>query len=83
MAIASEEAYGNRSEELVTQVERSEVPDNIDLRTGPRLKLVKPDSVPAVAMVTAVDDETVTLDGNRPLSGQDLNFEITVVAVGF
>ena len=82
VTIPCEEAYGERREELVAQVKRSEVPANIELKVGLRLKLMQPDGNPAVVMVTDMDDETVTLDGNHPLSGQDLSFEITVVAVG-
>lgn len=82
VTIPCEEAYGERRDELVAQVGRSEVPENIELKTGLKLKLMQPDGNPAVVVVTAMDDETVTLDGNHPLAGQDLNFEVTIVAVG-
>jgi peptidylprolyl isomerase len=80
--VPSEEAYGERREELVVQVNRSEIPENIELEAGLRLKLMQADGNPAVVVVTDMDDEKVTLDGNHPLAGQDLHFEITVVAVG-
>jgi peptidylprolyl isomerase len=80
--IPCEEAYGERREDLVAQVRRSEVPENIELKTGLKLKLMQPDGGPAVVVVTGMDEETVTLDGNHPLAGQDLTFDITIVAVG-
>ncbi len=34
-----------------------------------------------VVTVTKVDEENVTIDGNHPLAGQNLNFEVTVRGV--
>ena len=36
---------------------------------------------PVPVVVTAMDDKTVTVDGNHPLAGQQLHFDVTISAV--
>ena len=37
--------------------------------------------MPMVATVTEITDEKVTLDANHPLAGEDLTFEIELMAI--
>ena len=80
--IPCDEAYGQRREELVAEVPRSELPENVDPRPGLKLKLIQPGGVPVVVLITDVGEDTVTLDGNHPLAGRDLTFELELIAVG-
>jgi len=80
--IPSAEAYGERSEELVYVVDRAELPQGVDPTPGMALEAQGPDGQPFRLNVTAVDEATVTLDANHPLAGQDLTFEIELVAIG-
>lgn len=80
--VPCDEAYGQHREELVAEVPRSELPENVEPRPGLKLKLIQPGGVPVVVSITEVGEDTVTLDGNHPLAGEDLNFEIELVAVG-
>jgi len=79
--IPPEEGYGSPSEELVFQVRREQLPDTVELEEGIMLEIRTEDDQPAYVRVTEFDDETVTLDGNHPLSGQTLVFDIEVVEV--
>ena len=76
------EAYGERSEELIYVVERTELPQGVEPAPGMALEAQGPDGQPFRLNVTAVDEGTVTLDANHPRAGQDLTFEIELMAIG-
>ena len=79
--IAPENAYGERHEQLVQDVPRSVLPDDMNPEVGMQLQSETPDGQVIPLVVTAVSDESITVDGNHPLAGQELNFEIELVAI--
>ncbi len=79
--IEAERAYGVHREDLIISVERTQFPDHIDPQIGQQLQLTQPDGHPLMVKISAVADESVTLDANHPLAGEDLTFEITLVEV--
>jgi len=79
--IASEDAYGPRRPEAIQTVERAMIPDNIDLTIGGQLQATAQDGRTVVLTIMEADDASVTLDGNHPLAGEDLIFEIEVVDI--
>jgi len=79
--IPADGAYGQRREELTQTVERSMLPDEIELREGMRLTAQAPDGQPFVVTVMKFDDENVTLDGNHPLASEDLTFDVELVEI--
>jgi FKBP-type peptidyl-prolyl cis-trans isomerase 2 len=79
--IPQEEAYGERNEDLVLTIERGELPPKLEPQVGQRLHSHQPDGQPVSVTITAVSDETVTLDANHPLAGKDLIFDIELVEI--
>lgn len=79
--IPPEEGYGDQSEELVFQVRREQLPPTVELEEGIMLEIRSEDGQPAYVRVTDFNDELVTLDGNHPLAGQTLVFDIEVMEV--
>lgn len=79
--IAPDQAYGDSQKELVREVPKSALGD-VKAEVGMVLgvKLQTGQEVPV--RVTAVGDESVTLDLNHPLAGQTLTFDIKLVDVG-
>ena len=75
------DAYGPRLDEAVQTVERSMIPCEVDLTIGGQLQATAPDGKQLILTVLEVSDEMVTLDGNHPLSGQDLVFDIELVEI--
>lgn len=75
------DAYGERREDLVLEVPREQLPDELDVDLGTPLQLQQPDGRAVPVTVTDMDEETVTLDANHPLSGRELNFELTLVGI--
>jgi len=79
--ITPEEGYGTPNEELVFQVRKEQLPPNVELEEGIMLEIRTEDDHPAYVRVTAFDAEMVTLDGNHPLAGETLIFDIELVEV--
>ncbi len=78
--IAPEDAYGERDEDLVARVPRSQMPGGADLEVGMQFQASGPDGGEVVTLVR-VEDDAVWLDSNHPLAGMHLNFDVTVVSV--
>jgi len=76
-----EEAYGPRYDEMVIEVEKKQIPEQIDPRVGQRLQIRQADGRAIGVTVTDVTEEKITLDGNHPLAGQDLQFDIELVDI--
>ena len=79
--ITAENAYGPHQPEAIQTVERDQIPAEVELTVGAQLQATAPDGQVMVLTVAAVEDTTVTLDGNHPLAGQDLIFDIELVEI--
>jgi peptidylprolyl isomerase len=80
--LTAEQAYGPSRQEMIIAVPRSQVPADIQLQPGMQLTVNQENEQPVVVTVTSFDEKTVTLDGNHPLAGKDLVFEIKLVSIG-
>ena len=76
-----EEAYGPRHDQLVQEVERNVLPNDLDPKEGMALQTESPEGQVMQLMVTAITETTITLDANHPLAGQVLSFEIELVDI--
>ena len=76
------DAYGPRHEQLVQDVPRSDLPEDMNPEVGMALQSQSPDGQLMVLAVTAVTEESITVDANHPLAGQALNFDIELVSIG-
>lgn len=81
VAIPPEEAYGVRHEQLVQEVPKSALPEELSPEVGMQLQSQSPDGQVMLLLVTEVADDTLTVDGNHPLAGQTLNFDIELVEI--
>lgn len=79
--ISADRAYGSHRDDLLIEVERNQFPEHITPTPGQKLQLTHPDGHPLTVTVRSVDDDTVTLDANHPLAGEDLTFEIELVEI--
>ena len=78
--IPSDQAFGPRRDELVQTVPRDRIPAHIDLSLGMRLE-AEGGPEPLTVTVVGLEDDSVTLDGNHPLAGRGLVFDIQMVEV--
>ena len=80
--IEPEQAYGPRHEQMIQEVPKSALPDDLEPEVGMGLQAQGPDGKALQLTVTEVSDETITVDGNHPLAGKALNFDIELVHIG-
>ena len=76
------DAYGERRDDLMLDVPREQLPEDLEVDVGTPLQLQQPDGTAVPVTVAKLDEEQVTLDANHPLAGQPLTFEIQLVGVG-
>jgi peptidylprolyl isomerase len=81
IALSPEEAFGPYNDELVMEVPRSQLPDHIEPQVGMALQARAQDGSVTRVEVTNVGEDTVTLDGNHPLAGKPVSFDIELVAI--
>lgn len=80
--IDSQDAYGERRDDLEMEVEKSELPDEVEPQVGLQLQMKQPGSEQAIPVqITKVTDQKVTLDANHPLAGKNLVFDIELLEV--
>lgn len=79
--IPSAEAYGERHEQMIQQVPKTQLPPEIQPEVGMQLTSQGPDGKQMPLVITEVEEETITVDANHPLAGQDLTFEITLISI--
>jgi FKBP-type peptidyl-prolyl cis-trans isomerase SlyD len=78
--VQPEQGYGPRHDGLVQQVPRSAFPADARIEPGIRFE-ARTQRGPLVVTVTEVGDEAVTIDGNHPLAGKKLHFDVQVAEV--
>ncbi|MBD3381188.1 MAG: peptidylprolyl isomerase [candidate division Zixibacteria bacterium] len=76
-----EEAYGPQREELIAEVKKADIPENIKPSVGQRLSLRQPDGNTVNVTVSDVNEESITLDANHSLAGKTLIFDIELVEI--
>jgi peptidylprolyl isomerase len=81
VTIPAAEAYGSYRDDLVIEISRDKISGGVTPKVGQRLQTTRDDGSIVTVTVTKVTDTTVTIDGNHPLAGKDLTFEIELVKI--
>jgi FKBP-type peptidyl-prolyl cis-trans isomerase SlyD len=74
------EGYGVRDEKLVAVYPRSAF-GNADVKVGSQFRTQAANGAQSVVTITKIEADKVTADGNHPLAGIPLNFDVTIRAV--
>ena len=75
-------AYGERNDDMVMEFPINEFPADMKPEIGMELQMGDNSGNVFPVVIVEVGDETVVLDANHPLAGQDLIFEIELVSIG-
>ncbi|MCK4578440.1 MAG: FKBP-type peptidyl-prolyl cis-trans isomerase [Candidatus Marinimicrobia bacterium] len=81
VTLSPAESYGDVHDDLVLDVERSRFPDGFEAVIGSSVQGTSEDGSVSHFVVTAADEQTISLDGNHPLAGRELVFDLELVAV--
>lgn len=81
VTIEPDQAYGQHETELVLSVPRDRIPADVALQAGGILQMTDASGDQINLLVVEFDDDTVTLDGNHPLAGKTLAFELQLVEI--
>lgn len=74
-------AYGEHEAELNLEVPREALPDDIELSAGTVLQAQGPEGQTASFRVLEIEGDQVMMDGNHPLAGHDLAFDLELVEI--
>ncbi len=79
--IPVEEAYGPKSDELIMEFPKANIPADLNPEVGMELQMSNPQGQVFPVKVAAIGAEFITLDANHPLAGEPLIFDIDLVAI--
>lgn len=80
VVIEPEQGYGARDESLVHEVPKAEFDTPDEIEVGMQFR-VGAEGGNLIMVVAGVSDDSVVLDGNHPLAGVTLNFDVNVEGV--
>jgi FKBP-type peptidyl-prolyl cis-trans isomerase 2 len=79
--VPADQAFGPYREELVVEVDRQQIPADVELKVGKRLQFRHANGRATQGLVTDVSESKVTLDANHPLARRDLIFNIQLLEI--
>jgi FKBP-type peptidyl-prolyl cis-trans isomerase SlyD len=77
----AEEAHGPYKKDLVVEMKRDQFPENVEVAKGMKFESRGPKGDAVALHVIAVKDNIVLVDGNHPLAGESLTFDVTILEV--
>ena len=81
IVVEPEDGYGPVDESMFQDIPQSQFPDDCKVEPGMTFHAQGPHGPFMVSVARVNDDNTVTVDMNHPLAGQQLHFDVTVVDV--
>ena len=81
VSVSPEQAYGVRDESMLQQVPKNMFEDASQIAVGTQFHAQGPNGEMLVVTVLEVEDEHVVVDGNHPLAGVELNFDVKIIDV--
>ncbi|HEY1112187.1 MAG TPA: peptidylprolyl isomerase [Chitinophagaceae bacterium] len=79
--IEVQDAYGAKQDEMIIEFPKNQFPPDMKPEAGMQLMMNNGAGQSFPVTVTEVKEESVILDANHPLSGQDLIFDIELVEI--
>ena len=79
VTLAPSDAYGDLDPSAIVEYPKSVFAPGTELVVGTTVQGSSPTGQPVMAKITSLNEETVTLDHNHPLAGEELTFEIELI----
>lgn len=80
VALCAADAYGEQDPDLVLRVERSQFPDVATIAVGDEVTMDDGEQ-PVLFTIVGIEGDDVLIDGNHPLAGRDLVFDVEIIEV--
>ena len=81
ITISQEDAYGEARQDLIQEVDKSQLPEDITPKVGMGLVSKSSDGNEMNLLIVEVKEATIVIDGNHPLAGKELIFDLEVVDI--
>ncbi|MEH6407591.1 MAG: peptidylprolyl isomerase [Leeuwenhoekiella sp.] len=81
VTIPQEEAYGEVRKDLFQEIPKTDLPPEINPEVGMGLVAKNPDGSERQLRVAEIKGDTVVIDANHPLAGQELIFDLELVDI--
>jgi peptidylprolyl isomerase len=81
VTLEPKDAFGPHLNDLVITIPRNAVNANEQPTIGSRVKIEAPTGKTYIALITKVNDDSLTLDLNHPLAGKNVVFTFTVFSI--
>lgn len=81
VSVSPAEGYGEHNETMIQAVPRDMFDSEQEIQVGMQFHAESPEGEMIVVTVTDVEGDDVTVDGNHPLAGVNLNFGVKVVDI--
>ena len=84
VSIPPEDGFGEYGEDLVVNIEKSILPPDINPELGMQLEVSseeEDEKTPRVFTIAEIAEDSVTLDGNHPLAGEEIAFKIELLEI--
>ena len=81
VTVPPEKAYGEYNPNIVIEYPRESIPGDMELFVGQQLKITTQNDKSFIGRVHEIRDDNVVLDGNHPLAGKALKFDLELVDI--
>lgn len=81
VSVEPSNGYGERNDSMAQVVSKEMFEGDEEINVGMQFHAESPDGQPVVVTVTHLEGDNVTVDGNHPLAGVNLNFDVNVISI--
>lgn len=81
VSVSPAEGYGEHNETMIQAVPRDMFDSEQEIQVGMQFHAQSPEGEMIVVTVTDIEGEDITVDGNHPLAGVNLNFGVKVIDI--
>ncbi|MCM0605890.1 MAG: peptidylprolyl isomerase [Xanthomonadaceae bacterium] len=79
--VAAIDAYGEKDPGMLVQVPKEKIPGSEKVKAGDQFRAGPSEDHTSIFTVIKVTDTEIHMDGNHPLAGQDLEFDVEITKV--
>lgn len=81
VVVQPEDGYGVKDDDLKLVLKRSQFPPDMEIKVGMQFETSTPQGEDLLFAIEKVDGDQISVDGNHPLAGEVLHFDVKVILV--